>query len=105
MTPGRTSGPEPQPEAVRRADVRVPATDSSRMTQRTDSGLAVVPATRTVVVGRSGEARALLVVTCPWCADEHQHLATADFRTGQRAALCRQGSYLVVAPRRGGADV
>lgn len=47
------------------------------------------------VVGKRGRLRALLIVRCVYCRQDHQHTAAADFVSGRRTASCAGGRYVV----------
>lgn len=59
-----------------------------------------IPAKLFHVLGRSGRLRGMLVVTCPYCENAHQHAAPPWFTEGGRRAACGVGYYHVVV--RGG---
>lgn len=47
------------------------------------------------VVGTRGRRRLVVLTTCPYCDEQHQHAAPLDFLSGRRTAACHGGKYLL----------
>jgi hypothetical protein len=82
-----------------RTSVAVSDAASPRVTRHTPRS--DVPASAYTVLGAGSRLRTVVIVSCPFCGEAHQHTAPATFVTGSRRAACRQGSYeitMAVAP-------
>lgn len=66
---------------------------SVRNMTRRDEATVPVLATVYLVTSCSGRRRLVAIVSCPWCGNVHQHLASEEFLILRRTAACHRGRY------------